>query len=161
MNLDLLIKLVKLANNNPNENEANLAARKVCKMIAEGKYTFGNSVHKESPIRTHPNQPASNPSSSPFGWEGFRPSNAQREYYEQQRKRAYEDEQFRKSQRESTNNYYDNRAYWDMPKNEPPKKKQSINRTCSRCGLTTDTNNTKEVFVCSICQWNEYNEKNL
>lgn len=41
MNLDLLIKLVKLANNNPNDNEANLAARKVCKMIAEGNYQFG------------------------------------------------------------------------------------------------------------------------
>lgn len=40
MNLDLIIKLVKLANNNPNENESNLAARKVCKLIAEGNYKF-------------------------------------------------------------------------------------------------------------------------
>ena len=40
MNLELLIKLVKLANNNPNENEANLAARKVCRIIAEGNYKF-------------------------------------------------------------------------------------------------------------------------
>ena len=41
MNLDLIIKLVKLANNNPNEHEANLAARKVCKLIADGKFDFG------------------------------------------------------------------------------------------------------------------------
>src|SRR5579859_4847245 len=40
MNLDLLTKLVELANNNPNENEANLAARKVCKIIAEGNFNF-------------------------------------------------------------------------------------------------------------------------
>lgn len=40
MNIDLLTKLVKLANNNPNENEANLAARKVCKIIEEGEFKF-------------------------------------------------------------------------------------------------------------------------
>jgi hypothetical protein len=43
MNIDLIIKLAKLANNNPNEHEANLAARKVCKLLAEGKYKF-NSI---------------------------------------------------------------------------------------------------------------------
>lgn len=40
MNYDLITKLAKLANNNPNENEANLAARKVCKLLAEGKFEF-------------------------------------------------------------------------------------------------------------------------
>ena len=37
MNLDLLKKLIRLANNNPNDNEANLAARKVCVMIAQAE----------------------------------------------------------------------------------------------------------------------------
>jgi hypothetical protein len=41
MNLDLLKKLVKLANNNPNENEANAAARKVCEMLAEANFNLG------------------------------------------------------------------------------------------------------------------------
>ena len=40
MNLELLQKLVKLANNNPNENEANAAARKVCLMISESEFKF-------------------------------------------------------------------------------------------------------------------------
>ena len=40
MNYDLIIKLAKLANNNPNENEANLAARKVCKLLAEANFMF-------------------------------------------------------------------------------------------------------------------------
>lgn len=48
MNLDLLIKLVKLANNNPNENEANLAARKVCKMIEANNYKFNNNATEQS-----------------------------------------------------------------------------------------------------------------
>lgn len=40
MNTDLLKKLIKLANHNPNENEANLAARRVCKMIADDSYNL-------------------------------------------------------------------------------------------------------------------------
>lgn len=46
MNIELLTKLVKLANNNPNENEANLAARKVCKLIEEDKFQFNQSTAK-------------------------------------------------------------------------------------------------------------------
>ncbi len=38
MNLDLLKKLTRLANNNPNDNEANLAARRVCKMLEESDW---------------------------------------------------------------------------------------------------------------------------
>ncbi len=33
MNLELLKKLIQLAGNNPNENEANIAARRACKMM--------------------------------------------------------------------------------------------------------------------------------
>lgn len=47
MNLDLLKKLTKLANHNPNENESNLAARKVCKMLEECDWNLNNT--KEQP----------------------------------------------------------------------------------------------------------------
>ena len=40
MNLELIIKLTKLANNNPNDHEANFAARKVCKLIEDGSFNF-------------------------------------------------------------------------------------------------------------------------
>lgn len=43
MDLNLIKKLVRLANKNPNEHEANAAARKVCKLIEEGKFDFGNT----------------------------------------------------------------------------------------------------------------------
>lgn len=64
MNLDLLIKLVKLANNNPNENEANLAARRVCQMIEKANYKFinnqpTNSVNYSSEWVHPPNPPYS------------------------------------------------------------------------------------------------------
>lgn len=51
MKLELIIKLVKLANNNPNENEANSAARRVCKLIAEGDFKF---VEDKSPKPKEP-----------------------------------------------------------------------------------------------------------
>jgi len=38
MDIDLLKKLTKLANHNSNENEANSAARRVCKMLEEAGF---------------------------------------------------------------------------------------------------------------------------
>lgn len=43
MNLNIVQKLIKLANNNSNENEANLAARKVCKMLTDYKFSQSTS----------------------------------------------------------------------------------------------------------------------
>lgn len=40
MNLELLKKLTRLANNNPNDNEANLAARKVAKMLQDNNWSL-------------------------------------------------------------------------------------------------------------------------
>jgi hypothetical protein len=48
MNIDLITKLAKLANNNPNENEANLAARKVCRLLAEGDFKFNGAKTRDS-----------------------------------------------------------------------------------------------------------------
>jgi hypothetical protein len=69
MNYDLITKLAKLANNNPNEHEANLAARKVCKLLAEGKFTFTNwsPEPKKNPVQQQPvYRSASNPVDNPF-----------------------------------------------------------------------------------------------
>jgi hypothetical protein len=46
MDIDLLTKLVKLANHNPNENESNAAARKVCSLIEAANFNFDNSNMK-------------------------------------------------------------------------------------------------------------------
>lgn len=39
MELDQIIKLIKLANSNPNQNEANSAARSVCKALDNYDFT--------------------------------------------------------------------------------------------------------------------------
>jgi hypothetical protein len=44
VNFDLLLKLVKLANHNNTEGEANAAARKVCKMLSENNYQWLEGV---------------------------------------------------------------------------------------------------------------------
>lgn len=49
MNFDILIKLVKLANHNNAEGEANAAARRVCKMLSEDNYKWIESVVKGGP----------------------------------------------------------------------------------------------------------------
>ena len=48
MDTNLIIKLIKLANNNPNDNEANLAARKVCKMLTDYKFPAPAVMDKDS-----------------------------------------------------------------------------------------------------------------
>lgn len=52
MKLDLLKKLVKLANHNPNEHEANMAARRACKMLEESKFDL-----TPDHIRVKPSKP--------------------------------------------------------------------------------------------------------
>jgi ribosomal protein S27AE len=164
MNLDLLIKLVKLANNNPNENEANLAARKVCKLIEEGKYQFSpNSVVNKSPQRPG-SQPVSNPYSNPgYGSpfeEFFRQGGFKNMWQESERQRDFHNEQYKRSQqeqrpRQDAHNY----GYDFYSKPEEPRKKPSRNRECSKCGYAVNTSNMKDPFVCSVCQWKDYQEK--
>lgn len=49
MNFDILIKLVKLANHNNADGEANAAARKVCKMLSEDNYKWIEKAIKGGP----------------------------------------------------------------------------------------------------------------
>lgn len=70
MNLELLRKLVKLANNNSNENEANAAARKVCEMLEEDGAIFHSVFEGRSLF--------------------YKPSRAQADYIEKLRKQNAE-----------------------------------------------------------------------
>lgn len=147
MNLDLIIKLVKLANNNPNENEANLAARKVCKLIAEGNFKFssnGNITSKpeEKPLTwndvkrsTEPYWRSSGPSRNP--WDLF-------------------NDFYRENRSNQNKHYYE--AGWNIP-NTSRKEKECIDRKCTKCGVIVSTSNKAEIFVCGICRWAKYNEE--
>ncbi len=63
MKLEILNKLIALANNNPNEHEANTAARRVCKAIIEDKFVIsgGPVTNTTVPPKTSPKQQQSNP----------------------------------------------------------------------------------------------------
>lgn len=135
MNLDLLTKLVKLANNNPNDNEANLAARKVCRMIEEAKFQFKS---------------ASRPSKSPM------PQNDSIfDFYDWFRKAA---DEAAKQSRYSKQKDYEYEWWREVPRSEPRKEKKKQMLTCKQCGVAYPTAfvGIPEMYVCYTCQWNEY-----
>jgi len=60
--IEILEKLIALANNNPNEHEANSAARRVCKLLVELKVNFKTRGAS---------QPKPQPQSKQQDWSGF------------------------------------------------------------------------------------------
>lgn len=61
MNIEIIKKLIKLANNNPNDNEANQAARKVCSLLKDYEFesgvAFKNADISEADFRKPYNNP--------------------------------------------------------------------------------------------------------
>ena len=163
MNLDLIIKLVKLANHNPNDNEANAAARKVCKLIAEGQYKFnGQSIPvTPPPVTVRPPSPyksASNPSpKSPFShmwtdedW-NFQPSAAQQRYYEEFIKNfdiGYD----------PASRSYRSPFTGTTTRQEPPKEKVKRPLACTQCknNINTAYVGNEATFICNTCVWMNY-----
>lgn len=137
MNLDLLIKLAKLANNNPNEHEANSAARRACKLIAEGDYKF-TEVKITSDKFTGGNRGggkttnsgSSGPWKNPFSegmWTGFH----------------------------TVEDYY-NKKYGESPVKEKgtyksPYTQELPERECSECGSKFKTSNQDRYYICAGC----------
>lgn len=64
MSKELIVKLAKLANNNPNENEANMAARKVCKLLEALNFENGWNTSRRAAPPPSPN-PTPNPARPP------------------------------------------------------------------------------------------------
>lgn len=175
MNLDQLIKLVKLANNNPNDHEANAAARKVCKMIAANNYKFSNTREPE-PVKaggtwndvkrsTEP-EFRSKPftGGNPFGGRGWEDAFWER-YREDIEGRFYRPRQ---------------RPYEPpKPPPEPPKRKpenwtwtqgedgnikykkvyEQKLRDCSICDKSRLTADTDSPYVCADCKWRKYDQE--
>jgi hypothetical protein len=168
MDYDRLIKLAKLANNNPNENEANLAARKVCKLLAEAEFVFtayDGSGKRKAPV---PPQQRQQPgtwsgfdrldSGYQYDWEQYadfikkaRESRAreakERETREQEaRERARRtDEQYRKSYEEKQKQGYDpfswfNSEFYNIRYDTEPRKQPKPKRplACKTCGAVIE-----------------------
>lgn len=165
MNYDLIIKLARLANENPNENEANLAARKVCKLIKAANYKFKSDTTVTSEQRANKTesepktwadvQRSADPefkskrytnSNNPYSWVGFdfetksnrewQPTQAQKDYW------ARTGSHFTESQRKS-------REF---------RTKQNLK--CYKCNQIIETGfiGPPQMFKCNLCIWKEYQE---
>lgn len=175
ISLDKLKAIIRLANNNPNENEANLAARRACKLLAENDFALLNG-HTVPPKAS--NWSGVDRSQEPF-WEPgdpfydffvnqgnpfrggqrggkqgqYRPSEKQKEYWTDSAPHvdAPEDndyQPFYKPPRRNPQEDFD----WITGKR---KRKQEL-RVCSKCGLETMTFRTDEVpWICNPCHWKE------
>lgn len=147
MNLDLLKKLVLLATRNPNEHEANAAARRACKLIAEAEFVYlpdgqpKTAASKVGATRENTRQ-----------WYGFSTPFSEGDWIR---------EEFTKD-RENRRKYYDyfRESEWDA---SPPREKKGTTKPkrplkCKTCGhvLNTIYQGLEELFECNSCQWNAY-----
>src|SRR5262245_10501112 len=140
--LDILQKLIALANNNPNENEANTAARRVCKMLAEMKVNFKRNVASNKVPPPTPRQQA-NPWAYDNPFASFDVDMERIFRMVQEEARRAREEQFR---HRSYSNPFDRgfnpdsafrQGAWEGPfyttRNEPKSKKEKREIICNLC----------------------------
>lgn len=159
MNFDLITKLAKLANNNSNDNEANSAARKVCRLLAEAEYKF--IADTVQPVQNQQQRQQKD-----WRWE---PSEKQKKYYEDlmsdlwgRKEDWFKDRGARTNSKQSQE---DNRSYthieYDWAEEKPKKKPEERELACSKCGdvIKTYFVGHSTQFMCYQCQFNEHNQR--
>lgn len=160
MKLEILKKLIALANNNPNDNEANFAARKVCKALIEDKY-----VDQLKDIITPVSQTIP---------PNYKPYPKQEQYYKEPFD-FYSNPFWEDFFKRATNSPFNEQSRWKSPpKNEPPKgpyynpytseyetDKDTRKLKCKTCGKVKETKfrGLAEIFECNECQWTAYERK--
>lgn len=183
IDIKLLMKFVKLAAGNTNENEANIAARRACKMLDEANKA-GETVTIQSDVKRRPDV---------LTWQDvkrsadsfWRPSQKQQDWYEswdfdeatararearesQERTRQEESERRReereKAYREAeewARRYYEEadpfkvRYTYKSKPSEPAKKP----RVCAKCGKSKMTYYIGNLFYCDECRYKDFTEK--
>lgn len=175
MNLDRLKALIRLANNNPNDHEANLAARKACKLIAEDDFAILRSSHvprtAADKIRTwndvtRSTEPAFRSKQQPPNHNDFedmfdeifnkhvrsRPNPFRGyDWSKAPRKEAPEPSSYDTE----TPKYKPFTRDW-MPNDYVKEPKPEELRKCARCGLEIMTKRLKEdPWICNPCHWKE------
>lgn len=168
MNLDLLKKLTRLATNNPNENEANLAARRVCKMLIECDFNLSNG-------RIPPSSTYGVNSTEPFDPIEFirKMSREKRDnrYYAEWSPKEYT---YSKPDNEREVDYNPITQMYTMPDGEQisaidyqmkgykfkvkVKKENKKEMKCSKCGHWKNTGfgGPPQTFICITCIWQDY-----
>ncbi|HWY35956.1 MAG TPA: hypothetical protein VNX68_15035 [Nitrosopumilaceae archaeon] len=172
MNLDLLKKLVRLANNNPNDNEANLAARKVCKLIEADNFNFnGNSSSNSIPYTKV---------KEGNDWEGFgrsynKPKSESGGTWNDVKRSTEPEfkstppsqpsdhfkvwfEEFIKNTSKVSSNPFQVPFSYDYETKPPKQPKQKRPLKCSGCDkeVMTAFVGPEQVFLCYQCQWADY-----
>lgn len=174
MKLEKLLALIRLANNNPNEHEANLAARKVCKILATNEFSIATyqprtAAGKMNEARTwndvkRSSEPefrsASNPNSNAF-WSDF-----VRNYGRTRERGTWHGFDWSKApEKDAPEPDYEPPRYKASPPKEDDydwvtgkrKQRPQEKRKCSKCGLEIMTFRIKEdPWVCNFCHWKEY-----
>lgn len=173
MNTDLISKLIKLANNNPNEHEANLAARKVCQMLTghfdpkpKPKVTTWNDVQR-SPEPEFKSKPQTASQQNPY----TRPPNEPPPVYNRPPNVDYDFSffnEFFKTRTRQWNNFGERPPkevkipnHYYQPYTPPSKQKEERDLKCKTCGKIIKTKfvGLAEVFECSTCQWTAYEKQ--
>lgn len=85
MDIEKIKSLIRLANNNPNDNEANLAARKACKVLAENNFQIFSS--RSNPTTWNDVKRSTEPDFRSTPYSGFNPFE---ELFREARKRGYD-----------------------------------------------------------------------
>lgn len=164
MKLERLLALIRLANNNPSENEANRAARKVCEVLAANQQ-FMKTGSLE--VRTAQAKVGVAPDAKNTGtWNDVRRS-TEAEFRSTPPNRSGFDIHFDDDLWEWFNNIGRKNSpepddSWDR-ETKPPRwdgpfqterPKATAQRKCTKCGLEVDTFRTKiEPFICNACSW--------
>lgn len=170
MNLDRLKKLVMLANHNPNDPEANRAARLVCKMIEEADFVFHNPIPPTiQPVTTW--KDVERNKEPDFKSTRTGPATDWMNWYEKWQRQARESQEARtrsydaetKSEPAYKSVEYDYYGIdwgkagpfeWDGPYKRKPKR----HLKCKTCGYIHETvfQGLPELFECNPCQWTAY-----
>jgi hypothetical protein len=161
MNFDLILKLIRLANNNPNDNEANLAARKVCVLLKDHNFNSQplprpQTASQQNPYQRPPTEPA------PTYTRTWNPPPYDFDFGD-----SIFEEFFRKRQREYKKDYYtrpptEKKVHWNKDDNQyytpPSKQKEERDLECKTCHKVVKTKfvGHPQLFECNTCQWTAY-----
>lgn len=143
MNITLIVKLAKLANNNPNDNEANLAARKVCRLIEEGGFVF-KEPNLPPVVKRDITYDDLYRATESF-WKGHKPTGPGSGFSNWKEPSNLDD--FLKD-------YY--RNFTDFKR--PSQQKEERELVCVECKVKKKTKfvGLPECYICNECQWTMY-----
>ncbi len=152
MDFDRIKKLIKLANGNTNDNEANSAARMVCKLLSEYKFS-SDSPKPVDPRKSYETNNPTRPTTSTHYWDVYRRDNPFRYNswrpgpipepppYTYSRETQEEDRTKRPKRPEQKEPFfiYDEVSdvpdfIWDEYGHEKSRPKDSKMKKCSKCG---------------------------